>query len=98
MSDTAAAPAAPLALLPPEFYDDKSWVAILVVVLCLAVATTMVGLRIWTRKVIINKMGMDDWAAIVTLVMQSIPRWGRRGEEGSFAALVSPANCTNGRL
>jgi hypothetical protein len=54
--------------LPPGFDDDKSWVAIFVVVMCLTVATTMVGLRIWTRKFIINKMGMDDWAAIVTLV------------------------------
>lgn len=54
--------------LIPGFYDDRSPLAIFCVVFCLAVATVMVGLRIWTRKVIINKMGMDDWAAIITLV------------------------------
>lgn len=42
--------------------------AIFTVVLCLTVATVMVGLRIYTRKFITKQMGMDDWAAIITLV------------------------------
>jgi hypothetical protein len=60
--------AAPSPELIPGYYDDRSGLAIFCVVLCLTVATIMVGMRIWTRKVIINKMGMDDWAAIITLV------------------------------
>lgn len=57
-----------LAGLPPGFDDDKSWVAIFTVSLCLTVATLMVGLRIYTRMFITKQMGMDDWAAVITLV------------------------------
>ena len=62
------ADAAPPEALPPGTYDDKSWIAIFTVVLCLTVSTTAVGLRIYTRKFITKQMGIDDWAAIVTLV------------------------------
>ncbi|SPO05190.1 related to integral membrane protein [Cephalotrichum gorgonifer] len=70
MADASAG--APPPELIPGYYDDRSWVSIFYVVLCLTVATIMVGMRIWTRKAIINKMGIDDWAAIITLVVT----WG----------------------
>ena len=58
--------------LPPElipgFHDDRSGLVIFCVVFCLVVATTMVGLRIWTRAFILKKVGADDWAAIIALV------------------------------
>lgn len=67
------ADAAPPAALPPGTDDDKSWVAIFTVVLCLTVSTVMVGLRIYTRRFITKQMGMDDWAAVVTLVSLLFP-------------------------
>ncbi|SPO05143.1 related to integral membrane protein [Cephalotrichum gorgonifer] len=57
------------AALPPGFNDDKSWIAIFTVTLCLTVATVMVGLRVYTRMVVTKQMGMDDWAAIFTLLI-----------------------------
>jgi hypothetical protein len=57
--------------LIPGYYDNRSGLAIFCVVFCLTIATTMVGLRIWTRKFIIDKMGADDWAAIITLARNS---------------------------
>lgn len=66
--ERAMADAAPPQALPPGTDDDKSWVAIFTVVLCLTVSTLMVGLRIYTRKAITKQMGVDDWAAIITLV------------------------------
>ncbi|PKS12632.1 hypothetical protein jhhlp_000840 [Lomentospora prolificans] len=64
MADSGAA-----AELPPGFNDNHSGVSIFIVVFCLFVSTLMVGLRIWTRKYIINQMGIDDWAAIITLLI-----------------------------
>ena len=64
MADAGAPPPE----LIPGYYDDRSGLVIFCVVFCLAVATIMVGLRIWTRKVILNKMGADDWAAIIAMV------------------------------
>lgn len=58
--------------LIPGYYDDRSGLVIFCVTFCLVVATLMVTLRIWTRKFIINKMGADDWAAIIALVIT----WG----------------------
>ena len=57
-----------------EFYtelaldDNRSWEAIFAVTLCLAVGTVMVGLRIYTRRLITRQMSVDDWAAIIVLV------------------------------
>lgn len=48
--------------------DNRSWLPIVAVVLCLTVATAMVGLRIWTRASITKRIGVDDWAAVFTLV------------------------------
>ncbi|CAI4218920.1 unnamed protein product [Parascedosporium putredinis] len=64
MADNAAAPE-----LPPGWDADHSGISIFVVVFCLFVSTVMVGLRVYTRRVIINQMGIDDWAAIVTLLL-----------------------------
>ena len=68
MADAGGPPTNPE--LIPGYHDDRSGLAIFCVVFCLAVATIMVGLRTWTRRFIINKMGMDDWAAIIALVWQ----------------------------
>ena len=69
MADKGGFPPGPPPELIPGYYDDRSGLAIFCVVFCLTVATIMVGLRIWTRKVIIDKLGLDDWAAIITLVI-----------------------------
>jgi len=70
MADPGAPPMDPTMI--PGFHDDRSGLAIFCVVFCLTVATIMVGLRIWTRKFIINKMGMDDYAAIIAMLIT----WG----------------------
>ena len=57
--------------LIPGFGDDRRPVVIFCVVFCLSVATAMVALRVWTRTMIIKKMGPDDWAAIATLVCET---------------------------
>lgn len=69
MADTGDFPPRPPPEQIPGYYDDRSGLAIFYVVLCLTVATIFVGLRIWTRKVIINMLGVDDWAAMITLVI-----------------------------
>jgi hypothetical protein len=69
MADPAAPPMDPTMI--PGYHDDRSGLAIFCVVFCLTVATIMVGLRTWTRKVIIDKMGADDWAAIITMVCKT---------------------------
>ncbi|KAM7219405.1 hypothetical protein V8F06_005139 [Rhypophila decipiens] len=62
--------------VPPEmipgFHDNRSGLVIFCVTLCLVVSTATVAMRIWTRKVIIDKMGADDWAAIIAMVIT----WG----------------------
>ncbi|PKS07321.1 hypothetical protein jhhlp_005923 [Lomentospora prolificans] len=62
-------PAGPPPESLPGFHDDRSGLAIFCVVFCLTVVTIVTGMRIWTRKVIIDKLGMDDWAAMITLVI-----------------------------
>lgn len=65
-------------------YTAGAWVPIFTVALCLAVATAMVGLRTWSRIFITKRLGVDDWAAIITLVccsrimpLKSLLRSGR---------------------
>jgi len=55
-------------VLPPWAFDDRSPTIIGVVVFCLLWSTTLVGLRIWTRKKILNELGWDDYACIAGLV------------------------------
>ena len=63
---------APAPALPPNAFDDISGTVIGVVSFCLVWSTLMVGLRLWTRKVIINQLGWDDYMIVVGLV------WFRR--------------------
>ena len=54
--------------LPPGSFDSRVPTVIVAIVVCLSVATTAVALRIYTRKVIINQMGWDDYFAVFALV------------------------------
>lgn len=60
--------AAPGAELPPGSFDTRVPTVIGVIAFTLAVATITVCLRIYTRKYIINRMGIDDYFAILALV------------------------------
>ena len=62
-SASGAAPA-----LPPNAGDDRRATVIGVVVFCLLFTTGIVGLRIWTRKKIINQLGIDDYFCVLGLV------------------------------
>jgi len=44
-------------------------VPIAVVTLVLSIATTSVALRTYARAVLIRQFGMDDWAAIIALLL-----------------------------
>ncbi|KAK0667334.1 hypothetical protein QBC41DRAFT_374776 [Cercophora samala] len=59
----------PLEGQAPDKYESQAGVVIAVVTLCLAVATTAVGLRSYSRATLIRQFGMDDWAAIVALLL-----------------------------
>jgi hypothetical protein len=54
--------------LPPGSFDDRSPVVIGSVVFCLVVATVAVSLRIYTRKFVINQLGIDDYFSVFALV------------------------------
>jgi hypothetical protein len=54
--------------LPPNAFEDRSATVIGVVTFCLFFATCMVGLRLWTRKKLINQLGIDDYACLAALV------------------------------
>ncbi|KAK0725554.1 hypothetical protein B0H67DRAFT_659165 [Lasiosphaeris hirsuta] len=55
--------------LPPNALEDRAATVIGVVAFCLLFATCMVGLRIWTRKKIINQLGLDDYACVAGLLV-----------------------------
>ncbi|KAK4647821.1 uncharacterized protein QC761_104720 [Podospora bellae-mahoneyi] len=65
MSDTFTPPQG----LAPEMYESRAGVVIAVVAVCLTTATTAVGLRSYSRATLIRQFGMDDWAAIVALLL-----------------------------
>ena len=54
--------------LPPDSFESRRWVTYVAVPLCLTWATLMIAMRLWTRKVILNQIGVDDYAAIITWV------------------------------
>lgn len=56
---------------PPPNYDSRVPLVIGVSVWLMCVSTVMVGLRIFTRKFIIDQMGIDDYFAIFALVSLS---------------------------
>lgn len=64
MAPAAAAPAE----FPPGTFDDQSGMVIGVVVFCLLVSTMMVALRLFTRIAVVKEVGLDDYAAVVSLV------------------------------
>ncbi|KAL6406546.1 integral membrane protein [Ilyonectria robusta] len=49
--------------------QSRSNTVIGVVVLCQFLATLITGLRLWTRRVILNQLGIDDCFAALTLVV-----------------------------
>ncbi len=54
--------------LPPNAYEDQRATVIGSVVFCLLWSTTMVGLRLWTRGVVIKQLGVDDYMCLAGLV------------------------------
>ena len=48
--------------------ENRIDIPICVAIFTLLVATTAVSLRIYTRKVLINQLGIDDYCAVVALV------------------------------
>ncbi|RYP53581.1 hypothetical protein DL768_001445 [Monosporascus sp. mg162] len=52
--------------MDPEAVDEsKAWVTITVVSTTLGIALTALGLRVFTRSVLVKQFGVDDWAALV---------------------------------
>lgn len=54
--------------LPPNSFQNRAPIVIGVVVMCVVISTIMVGARIWTRRMIIRQVGIDDYLSIITLV------------------------------
>ncbi|KAK3358225.1 hypothetical protein B0T25DRAFT_452789 [Lasiosphaeria hispida] len=82
--------------LPPNAFEDRSTTVIAIVAFCLLFATVMVGLRLWTRKKIIDQLGGDDYACIVGLVATygsglSIAHMTKYGL-GKHVYVMDPAN------
>jgi hypothetical protein len=55
--------------LPPGSYDSSVPTTIGVTIFCLSVASAAVVLRTYTRAFIINKMGVDDYFAVASLLL-----------------------------
>lgn len=54
---------------PPDTSDDnRSGIILGIVAICWVLATTVVTLRLYTRKVLLNQLGTDDYFAIASLV------------------------------
>lgn len=64
--------AAPAAALPPNAYEDQRPTVIGSVVFCLLWSTGMVGLRLWTRGVVIKQLGVDDYMCLAGLVSNGL--------------------------
>ena len=78
----------PPPVMIPGFYEDRSGLVVFCVTFCTVITTIVVALRIWTRKVIINKMGADDWFAVIALLIF----WGEAIAIGSGPSLTSLAS------
>ncbi|KAM7200850.1 putative integral membrane protein [Naviculisporaceae sp. PSN 640] len=61
------ASAGPPPQLPPGAYDDMSGTVIGVVAFCLVFSTIMVALRLFTRVYVVKLVGIDDYAAVISL-------------------------------
>jgi hypothetical protein len=60
---------APQEPLDPALYESRAFIPITVVTLVLSLASTAVGLRVYTRAVLLRQFGSDDATAIVALVL-----------------------------
>lgn len=61
---------------PETFGDNRGGIIIGIVVICWVLATTVVTLRVYTRKVLLNQMGTDDYFAVASLVSLFLfPQW-----------------------
>ncbi|KAK4148785.1 hypothetical protein C8A00DRAFT_19442 [Chaetomidium leptoderma] len=60
--------ASPPAALPPNAFEDRRPTVIGSVIFCLLWSTLMVGLRLWTRGVVIKQLGVDDYVCLVGLL------------------------------
>ncbi len=56
------------AALPANAYEDRTGTVLGVLVFLLVWATVMVGLRVWTRAVLIKQLGVDDYMCVLGLV------------------------------
>lgn len=67
----------PTQAYPPEtFADNRSGIIIGIVVICWVLASTVVTLRVYTRKVLLNQIGTDDYFAVASLVSLLLsPQW-----------------------
>jgi hypothetical protein len=61
------------ALTAAYLAESKTTTVSAVVSVLLAFTTALVGLRIYTRAVILKTMGYDDWAIVVALVRTGRP-------------------------
>ncbi|RYP15889.1 hypothetical protein DL765_005423 [Monosporascus sp. GIB2] len=52
-------------MVPESVNESKAWVTIVVVPTTLSIALVTLGLRVFTRTVLIKQFGADDWAALV---------------------------------
>ena len=48
--------------------QNISWLALLIIILVLSLATIIVGLRFYTRVVLLKQLGLDDYFVLLTLV------------------------------
>lgn len=48
--------------------QNIAWLALLIVILVLSLATIIVGLRFYTRIVLLKQLGLDDYFVLLTLV------------------------------
>ncbi|KAK0656877.1 hypothetical protein B0T16DRAFT_315824 [Cercophora newfieldiana] len=60
---------APEAPLDPALYESRAHIPITVVTVVLTLASTAVGLRTYTRAVLLRQFGLDDATAILALVL-----------------------------
>lgn len=48
--------------------QNIAWLALLIIILVLSLATIIVGLRFYTRIVLLKQLGLDDYFVLLTLV------------------------------
>ena len=52
----------------PEFSESRGHLLAITASVCIVVATVFAALRFYVRKVLIRKVGIDDWAFLVSAV------------------------------